>query len=270
MDDEFSSWLCHVKLLVCNPDKNSCQSDLVYCSFPAKAYDHLLGFQNEKLKIIAIFNFHPMNHCAIAEIDEPEQIKASIKVLRVEDDLSNFRICAKWFIRRFNLVAYYGFDVETVMQIAANKQVDIILVNTGYSGKYRQVDWMEYIRMLKSNPETAQIPVILTMWGQVMVGDRDRYLEESGADDAIRMEPASWEPLVEKIKYNLPTDDPTLNTRINLRKRFSGSRTIKVQKEKESVLDFLAFKIFQLIILTASLFVPLIDAISGRDKSSRK
>ncbi|MBD1937703.1 hypothetical protein [Microcoleus sp. FACHB-68] len=265
MNGGFSFWLCHVKLMVCDPDKSSCHWDLVYCSLPAKAYDHLLGFQNENLKIIAIFNFHPMNRCAIAEIDEPEQIKASIKVLRVEDNLSNFRIYAKRFILRFNLVAYYGFDVETVMEIAANKQVDIILVNTGYSGKYRQVDWMENIRMLKSNPETAQIPVILTMWGQVMVGDRDRYLEESGADDAIRMEPDSWELLVEKIKYNLPKDDPSPNTKINLKKRFSRFQTTKVEKESV-LLNFIALRIYQIIISIAGGIYLLISAISRRYK----
>lgn len=268
MNGGFSFWLCYVKLLVCDPDKNSCQWDLVYCSLPAKVYDHLLGFQNENLKIIAIFNFHPMNRCAIAEIDEPEQIKASIKVLMVEDNLFNISLWAKWFMRTSNLVAYYGFDVETVMQIAANKQVDIIIVNTGYWGKYRQVDWIENIRMLKSNPETAQIPVILKLSGQVMAGDRDRYLAESGANDAIRVDPGSFNSFVEKIKSNLPKDDPSPNTKINLKKRFSGSQTVEVQKE--SVLDFLAWKIFQLIILIVSLFVPLIDAISGRDKPFRK
>jgi CheY-like chemotaxis protein len=101
------------------------------------------------------------------------------------------------------------------MQIAANKQVDIIIVNTIYWGKYREVDWIKNIQMLKSNPETAQIPVILKLTGQVMVGDRERYLLESGADDAIRVNPGSYNSIVEKIKHTLSADDSTLNTRIN-------------------------------------------------------
>ncbi len=173
MNREFYLWLCYVKLLVYDPDKNSCRWDLVYRSLPAKYYNHLSGFPNEKLTIIAILKFHPMNRCAIAEIDEPEQIKASINVLMIENNLYNIRLWTTVFMKTSNLVAYYGFDVETVMQLPANKQVDIIIVNTiyvVYGDKYREVDWIEteIIQMLKSNPETAQIPVIVKLSGQVM------------------------------------------------------------------------------------------------------
>ncbi|MEG4208426.1 hypothetical protein QUA20_31755 [Microcoleus sp. Pol7_A1] len=142
-------------LLVCDSHKNSCQWDLVYCSVPAKSYNDLLGFQNdEKLTIIAIFKFHPMNRCVLAEIGESEQIQASIKLLIVEDNLLNFSLLARRFMR-VNLVTYYGFDVEAVMQTVANKQVDIIIVKPNYLRKYREVNWMENIRMLKSNPHSA-------------------------------------------------------------------------------------------------------------------
>jgi hypothetical protein len=66
MNSEFSWWLCYVKLLVYDPDKNSCRWDLVYRSLPAKYYNPLSGFPNEKLTIIAILKFHPMNRCATA------------------------------------------------------------------------------------------------------------------------------------------------------------------------------------------------------------
>jgi two-component system, cell cycle response regulator DivK len=280
MSSGFYFWLCYIKLRVCEPEKNSCRWTLVYCSFPAKALHHLLGFQNEKLKIIAIFNFHPMNSCAIAEIDEPEQLKASIKVLIVGDDLLNFKLAAITFRLKSTLVAYYGFDVETAMQIAANKQVDIIIVNTAYSGKYndKQVNGVEIAKMLKFNPDTAQIPVILKLCGQVMVGDRERYLNESGADDAIRLEPGNWDffikkikyNLIEKIKYNLPADDLNPNARINLENRVSGYRPVKIQEQKESVLEFIAFKLYQIFLLTAGVLVYLFSSISRRSNSFRK
>ena len=272
MSSGFYFWLCYVKLRVCDPDKKSCQWNLVYCSFPAKAWSDLLGFQNEHFKIIAIFNFHPMNCCAIAEIDEPEQLKASIKVLIVEDNLFNFTLIAKIFKSKSTLVAYYGFDVETAMQIAANKQVDIIIVNTAYSGKYndRQVNGVKIAKMLKLNPAIAQIPVILKLGGQVMVGDRERYLNESGAGDAIRLEPGNWDLFIEKIKYNLPGDDGNPNTRINLKNRVSGSRPVKIQEEKESVLELIAFKVYQIFLLTAFVLVSLFSFISRRYKSFRK
>jgi len=66
MNSEFYWWLFYVKLLVCDADKNSCRWDLVYRSLPAKSYNHLSGFPNEKLTIIAILKFYPMNRCAMA------------------------------------------------------------------------------------------------------------------------------------------------------------------------------------------------------------
>ncbi|MEG4343057.1 hypothetical protein QUB70_07145 [Microcoleus sp. A003_D6] len=265
MSSGFFFWLCYVKLLVCEPDTNSCRWNLVYCSLPAKVCSDLLGFQNENLKIIAIFKFHPMNHCAIAEIDEPEELKDSIKVLMVGDNLLNFTVAARMLMLKSNLVAYYGFDVETAMQIAANKQVNIIIIDKMYSGKYndRRVEGMEIVQMLKSNPENAQIPVILKLCGQVMVGDRDRYLAESGADDAIRLDPASWDFLIEKIKYNLSVKDCSQNTTINLDNRFNSSQPVKIQKE--SVLEFLAFKIYQLIMISGQV-IFLIFAFLQRYK----
>lgn len=253
MNSRFSLWLCYVKLLVWDSDKNYYRWDLVYCSLPAENYRDLVSFQNENLKIVATFNFHPVNYCAIAEIDEPEQIKASIKVLIVGDNWLNFSGAAVRFIRTFNLVAYYGFDVETAMQIAANKQVDIIMVNTAYSDRYNdmQVNGVEITKMLKLNPETAQIPIILKLCGQIMVGDRERYLDESGADDAIRLQPESesWELLVKKIKDNLPTNNSCQNTTINLKNQVSHYRTVTIQKEKKSEVDLelLAYRIYLVI-----------------------
>ncbi len=66
MNSEFYLWLCYVKLLVYGSDKNSCRWDLVYRSLPAKSYNHLSGLANEKLTIIAILKFYPMNRCAMA------------------------------------------------------------------------------------------------------------------------------------------------------------------------------------------------------------
>ncbi len=253
MASKFFLWLCYVHLLVWDSDKSSYQWDFVYCSLPAQTYQDLVSFQNENLKIISIFNFHPMNYCTIAEIDEPEHIKASIKVLIVGDNWLNFSVMVRRFIRKFNLVAYNGFDIKTTMEIAVNKQVDIIIVNTAYSDIYhdKQVNGVEIATMLKINPETAQIPVILKLGGQIMVGDRERYFAQSGANDAIRLQPESesWELLVQKIKDNLSTNDSNQNTAINLKNKVSSYQPFK--KQKELILDFIELKVLQSIIITA-------------------
>ncbi|MEG5238729.1 hypothetical protein [Microcoleus sp. AT9b-C3] len=269
MNTEFSLWLCYVKLLVCEPDNNSCHWNLVYCSFPALAWYDLLGFQNENLKIIAIFNFHPINRCAIAEIDEPEQLKTSTKVLIVEDNWFNFSVVAKTFRFKSTFVVYYGFDVETVMQLATNKQVDIIIVNSGYGGKYREVNWTENIRLLKSNPKTAQIPIILKWGGQFMASDRERF-SASGVDAFIQADPGNINSLIEEIQYTLSANDSSLNTIINLENALSSSQPVKIQREKESALEFIAFKAFQIYLLIGSVIVYPYLFILRRYKSFRK
>lgn len=246
MDTEFSYWLCYIKLLVCNSDNNSCQWNLVYSSVPAKNYWDLLGFQNEQLTIIAIFKFHPMDRCAIAEIDEPEQLKVSMKVLIVEDNLRNFSLLAKHFIRRCNLVAYYGFDVETVMQLATNKQVDIIIVKS-YGSIYEEVDWAKNILILKSNPETAQIPIILKWGGQFTAIDKERFLN-SGVNALIQADPGNINPLIEKIEHTISANNSRQNTISNfttskLKNKVSDYQPFK--KQKKIILDIIELRVLQ-------------------------
>lgn len=248
MDTEFSLWLCYIKLLVCDLGNNSCQWDLVYCSVPAKKCRDLLGFQNEQLTIIAIFQFHPINRCAIAEIDEPEQVKASTRVLMIEDNLLNFRVWW-WPMSKANLVAYYGFDVETVMQLATNKQVDIIIVNSGYGGRYEEVDWTKNILILKSNSETTQIPIILKWGGQFTAIDEERFLA-SGVDVLIQGGPGNTNPIIEKIQHTLSANNSSQNKPTNLENKVSNYRPIEIQGEKESLLEVFLFKIYQIVFIT--------------------
>jgi len=206
-----------------------------------------------------------MNCCAIAETDETEQIKSSTKALIVENNLLNFNLMARRFIRRFNLLPYYGCDVETIMQIAVKKQVDIIIINTVYSGKYneKQVNGVEIATMLKFNPETAQIPVILKLGGQIMVGDRERYFAQSGANDAIRLQPESesWELLAQKIKDNLSTNDSSQNTAINLKNKVSSYQPFK--KQKKLILDFIDSKALQCVIIKARCVYLIFEFVKG-------
>ncbi|MEG5055191.1 MULTISPECIES: hypothetical protein [unclassified Microcoleus] len=265
MNSEFSYWLCYVKLLVCDSDKNSCQWDLVYCSIPAEKYNDLVGFQNEKLTVIAIFQFHPTTRCAIAELDEPEQIKVLRKVLIVENDWMNFSMVARRFMR-VNLVAYYGFDVETVMQLATNKQVDIIIVKS-YGSIYEEVDWAKNILILKSNAETAQIPIILKWGGQFMASDRERF-SASGVDDFIQADPGNMNCLIEKIQHTLSANDYSQNTTISLKKKVKDYRPVEIQKE--SLSDFIAVKIYQFTMITGQLVFCLIFEFLQRYSPFRK
>jgi two-component system cell cycle response regulator DivK len=69
-------------------------------------------------------------------------------------------------------------QAETVAVI-----VDVSLRATQYEGRY--IDGVELSRILKTDPQTALVPVIIAT-AHVMAGDRERFLRESHADGFVR------------------------------------------------------------------------------------
>jgi two-component system, cell cycle response regulator DivK len=108
-------------------------------------------------------------------------------VLIVEDDPINFRVFAKILSKRGGLEVKGTEDVEEVIRIATAKEADVILMDVSlahsvYQGK--AVDGIKITQMLKSNPQTASLPVILVT-AHAMEGDRENFLKQSGADGYI-------------------------------------------------------------------------------------
>ena len=118
-------------------------------------------------------------------------------VLIVEDDPINFRVFSKILTKRGGLDVKGTEDVEEVLQFAQSGEVDVILMdvslaNSVYEGK--PVDGIKITQMLKSNPQTASLPVILVT-AHAMQGDRENFLKQSGADDYIS------KPIVDHQKF---------------------------------------------------------------------
>ncbi|MDJ0688231.1 MAG: response regulator [Xenococcaceae cyanobacterium MO_188.B32] len=118
-------------------------------------------------------------------------------VLIVEDDPINFRVFSKILTKRGGLDVKGTEDVEEVLQFAQSGEVDVILMdvslaNSVYEGK--PVDGIKITQMLKSDPQTASLPVILVT-AHAMQGDRENFLKQSGADDYIS------KPIVDHQKF---------------------------------------------------------------------
>lgn len=108
-------------------------------------------------------------------------------VLVVEDDLINWRIFKKILTKLGGLATMHTEDVHKVMQIAESREADLILMDVSLHNSYYQgkaVDGIKITQMLKSNPRTAHLPVILVT-AHSMPGDRERFLQSSGADGYI-------------------------------------------------------------------------------------
>ncbi|MBD0343312.1 MAG: response regulator [Coleofasciculus sp. Co-bin14] len=128
--------------------------------------------------------------------------------LIVEDDRSNVIVFSKILTKRGGLAVKHTEDVEEVMQIAHSGEADIILMdidlrNSRYQGK--AINGIQITQMLKANPQTAKVPVIL-ITASVMEGDRENFLRQSGADGYIPKPVIDHQEFLAQILTMIPND----------------------------------------------------------------
>lgn len=122
-------------------------------------------------------------------------------VLIVEDDPINARVFSKILSKRGGLAVKHTENVEEVMQIAYSGEADVILMDVSlahsqYQGK--SVDGIKITQMLKGDPQTAQLPIILVT-AHAMEGDRENFLKQSGADGYISKPVVDHQLFVDQI-----------------------------------------------------------------------
>ena len=88
-----------------------------------------------------------------------------------------------------------------MLEIAKSGTIDVILMdvslaNSVYEGK--PVDGIKITQMLKSNPQTASLPVILVT-AHAMQGDRELFLKQSGADGYISKPVVDHQEFIDQI-----------------------------------------------------------------------
>ncbi|MGB3535788.1 MAG: response regulator [Microcoleaceae cyanobacterium] len=128
-------------------------------------------------------------------------------VLIVEDDPVNARVFSKILTKRGGLTVKHTENVEEVMQIARNREADLILMDVSLARSVYQgqsVDGIKITQLLKAEPETAKLPIILVT-AHAMAGDREDFLSQSGADDYISKPVIDHQEFVDKIKSLLPS-----------------------------------------------------------------
>jgi two-component system cell cycle response regulator DivK len=129
-------------------------------------------------------------------------------VLIVEDDLINARVFSKILTKRAGMEVKHTENVDEVMQIAQAGGADIILMDVSLSHSMYQgksVDGIKITQMLKSDPSTANLPIILVT-AHAMEGDRENFLRQSGADGYISKPVVDHQAFVDQILALLPQD----------------------------------------------------------------
>jgi CheY-like chemotaxis protein len=123
------------------------------------------------------------------------------KILVVEDEELNAKFFKLTLTRRGGFEVIVTQDPEEVVKLSREKKIDLILMDVSLSNSYYrgvEVDGLMVTRILKINPKTASIPVILTT-AHAMVGDKEEFLKETLADDYISKPIVDPNELVDKI-----------------------------------------------------------------------
>lgn len=123
-------------------------------------------------------------------------------VLIVEDDMINARVFSKILTKRGGLAVKHTENVDEVMQIAESGEVDVVLMDVSLSHSIYQgkpVDGIRITQMLKANSSTASLPIILVT-AHAMDGDRETFLQQSGADGYISKPIVDHQKFVDDVK----------------------------------------------------------------------
>ncbi len=106
------------------------------------------------------------------------------RVLIVEDDPINIRYMQVVLTRKGGFEVSVSEDVEEILTLAKSGDLsciimDVSLTNSQWEGE--NVDGVFITKLLKADPATAKVPVMLAT-AHAMSGDREKFLRESGAE----------------------------------------------------------------------------------------
>lgn len=122
-------------------------------------------------------------------------------VLIVEDSPSVAKFYTLALERRGGFSCRLAHSAEEVLAQVRSGEVDAVLLDislANFTYQERPIDGLELSRLLKNDPSTRKVPVLLAT-AHAMVGDRERFLEASGADEYLQKPIYDPAILVEKV-----------------------------------------------------------------------
>ncbi len=111
----------------------------------------------------------------------------SNRILLVEDDPINVKFIQTVLVKKGGYEVLVSEEVEEILRLAHESDLaaiimDVSLSRSSYQG--RKVDGIYITQLLKKDERTRHIPVLLAT-AHAMFGDREKYLELTGAEGYI-------------------------------------------------------------------------------------
>lgn len=108
-------------------------------------------------------------------------------ILLVEDEPANVKLVSRILERKGGYAVHATEDPEEALALATGGEIALVVMDVSLSSSVYKgcpVNGLEITRMIKADPRSAAIPVILAT-AHTMKGDRETFLKESGADDYV-------------------------------------------------------------------------------------
>ena len=125
------------------------------------------------------------------------------RVLVVEDDPHNALLFRKLLERRGGHAVIVTESAEEVIEHVRRAAIDLVimdvsLANTSWHGE--SINGVELCRLLKADPSTATVPVMLAT-AHAMRGDAESFVAKSGADGYVSKPILDHAAFIEQVQF---------------------------------------------------------------------
>ena len=106
------------------------------------------------------------------------------KILIVEDDPINVKFMQVVLVRKGGFEVAVSEDVDEILALVKEGGISAVIMDISLSRSMhlgQKVDGIYITRLLKADPGTRDVPVILAT-AHAMTGDRERFLADTGAE----------------------------------------------------------------------------------------
>ncbi len=128
------------------------------------------------------------------------------RVLVVEDDAHSAVLFRKLLEKRCDCEVTVTESVEEILRLCREGVVELVVMDVSLNNsrwENRAVSGVEICRLLKRDPATAHIPVVLAT-AHAMRGDAETLMTESGANDYVAKPIVDHGEFVRRIEACLP------------------------------------------------------------------
>jgi CheY-like chemotaxis protein len=125
-----------------------------------------------------------------------------VRILVVEDDPMNAKLFQLILARKAGFSVEVTEDPARVLEVVRAGGADLIIMDVSLSNSQWDgvpVDGLEITRRLKLDPDGKRVPILLAT-AHAMKGSKEKFLQESGADDYISKPIVSADELIQRIQ----------------------------------------------------------------------